>query len=751
MTYSHPRQHRHAAAAGAFPSSRGETLTVWKAIAGFAIWLFAAELSRHFRFGGLEMSLVWPPDGIALGLVLAYGVRMVPPLALAVVCFNLQLGSGWLTTLIGTGALSAALVLGCMMGKVFNGVAHRLKPVPREVAFASTVLLPFATTLAMLGSWQFTLLPATNGPPDAVNILLVMFLSELFGALLFTRLTIQLVELAERHTGNPGFPGAPVPWLLGWWLVYAAILLLVGLGGQPGFELLGASPRYLLLLLVAWAAYQGSALFVQTATAVCGVSLLVLAPAPVAGSDPALWVLDQALLVMCVSAVALVVSAAQAHQRQTENELLLAAHTDSLTGCLSERGLLSALADRQQPDTLLGLDIVNLNHVESLGGIEGARNAELHVANILRKAVPEAFGWARARDGWFVGMIPTGAPCSELEEALRTSLSDHHYKLEGRPLRLRTAIGWLHASSAVGLTPGEQLSLLALACQLQADNAQGAPVPNDLGGLIATRRAQITHLEALREALRYPHAGDGPGLWLAAQPIQSACGKQPDLGVEILLRWRDGPTSNRNPGEFLPLAEQHGLMPQIDRWVIRNVCQLLAQSGVQPDAVGKVSINLSGLSMSDPSLADHILEQVRASGFPPGSFCFEVTESTGFAERTAAIDTLQRLRQAGIHTALDDFGTGLATFDYLKSLPLDVVKIDGSFIRHIATSRADQRIVEAVCMVASTLGLRTVAEFVETPDQRALLAAYGVDQVQGYGIARPVPFVGYLAGLRSGD
>jgi EAL domain-containing protein (putative c-di-GMP-specific phosphodiesterase class I) len=128
-----------------------------------------------------------------------------------------------------------------------------------------------------------------------------------------------------------------------------------------------------------------------------------------------------------------------------------------------------------------------------------------------------------------------------------------------------------------------------------------------------------------------------------------------------------------------------------------------------------------------------------------------VTESTGFAERTAAIDTLQRLRQAGIHTALDDFGTGLATFDYLKSLPLDVVKIDGSFIRHIATSRADQRIVEAVCMVASTLGLRTVAEFVETPDQRALLAAYGVDQVQGYGIARPVPFVGYLAGLRSGD
>ena len=725
-------------------------MTVWKGLAAFVIWWLAAELSRHFRFGGLEMSLVWPPDGIALGLVLVYGMRMVPPVALAVVCFHLHLGSDWLATLVGTCALAASLALGYTTGKVFSGVAHRLKPVPREAAFATTTILPFAAALTLLGGWQFMLMPAKPGQPEALDILLVMFLSELFGALLFTKLTILIANMTERTSvSGTSLPAMP-SWTMRWWTVYATTLILVQIGGQTGFELLGTSPRYMLLLLVAWAAYQGNALFVQAATALCGLSLLLLAPAPVAGSNPSLWVLDQALLVICVSSVALVVSAAQSHQRQIENELLRAAHTDALTGFLSERGLLSALAASPQRMSLVGVDIVNLNHVESLGGIEGARQAELHVANILRKAAPEAHGWTRARDGWFVGLIPDGRPTAEIDSALRSGLNDHRYKLEGRTLRLRTAIGWLSADSAYSLAPGEQLSMLAMACQLQADNPSGLALPSDLGSLVATRRAQITHLEALREALQGKHASEGLGLWLAAQGIQSANGRQPNLGLEILLRWRDTSGNNRNPGEFLPLAEQHGLMPQIDRWVIHNVCRLLAQSGIQPATLGKVSINLSGLSMSDPSLSEYILAEVHASGFPPGAFCFEVTESTGFAERTAAIDTLQRLRQAGICTALDDFGTGLATFDYLKTLPLDFVKIDGSFVRHIATNRTDQRIVEAVCMVASTLGLRTVAEFVETPEQRALLCAYGVDQVQGYSIARPVPFEAYLAALGSG-
>lgn len=705
------------------------------------VWLLTAELSRHFKFGGLEMSLVWPPDGIALGLVLAYGLRIVLPLALAVVCWHVLLGTEWLTALIGVGAFVAALSVASFLGQVFARIAPGLKPVPQVVAFQAMTTLPAATLLAVLGGWQFVLAASGQSDAQSADILLVMFLSELFGALLFARLTMLVADALESTT--PTDAAGTERWQLAWWASVGAVTVLTLLGRQAEFELLGSSPRYLLLVLVAWAAYQGRPLFVHGVTALCGMALLMLAPAPLEGMGLSKWILDQALLVVCVSVVAYVVSAAQSHQHHIEESLRQAANRDDLTGMLSERGLLAELGNKTEHTVLLGIDILNLDYFESLGGIEGARDVEANVAKVLANAVPDVSCWARERDGWFVGLTSTRANQQNIEQALRQALDGRRFKLEGRTVRLRVAIGWLQPD-APNLEPSEQLSLLALACQIQADRTHNAPMPGDLSGLIQARRLQLTRVEALRDALQDNHATRGPGLWLAMQAIKAAKLDQQDLGFEVLLRWRGADGIESSPGEFLPLAERYGLMPQVDRWVISNVCQLLAMSCADPVALGKVSINLSGMSMSDPGLADYILDSIQSSGLPATSFCFEVTESSGIAERSAAIDMLNRLRSVGAKTALDDFGTGLATFDYLKSLPLDYVKIDGSFVRNLHTNRTDQRIVESVCMVARTLGLHTVAEFVETPQQRSLLAAYGVDQVQGYGIAKPIPLAYFL-------
>lgn len=717
-------------------------MTWWKGLLALFTWLLTAELSRHFRFGGLEMSLVWPPDGIAAGLMLVYGLPMLLPLVLAVLCWHVHLGSEWQTLAIGVGAFAAAMLAAHFFGRWFLRIAKKLKPVSQVVAFQAMTTVPVASILALLGGWQFVLTDAAQDGAQSANILLVMFLSELFGALLFARLTMLAVDGLE-DTNITSHANSEL-WQVFWWASVGGVILLTLLGRHADFGMMGSSPRYLLLLLVAWAAYQGRPLFVHCVTALCGMALLMLAPAPLAGEDLSRWILDQALLVICVSAVAYVVSAAQSHQNQIEANLRLAANRDALTGLLSERGLLAELAGRSEQTILLGLDILNLDDFESLGGIENARDIEANVAKLLSDAVAAPALWSRARDGWFVGLMSPGFDQGDTERQIRLLLDGRRFKLEERTVRLRVAIGWLQPVDAQ-LKPNEQLSMLALACQIRGDCSQDALLPTDLPGLVRARRSQLTHVESLRDALREGHAQDGAGLWLAMQAIRSARDGQPDLGFEVLLRWRDQDGCEKSPGEFLPLAERHGLMPQVDRWVISNVCQLLASANAKPAVLGKISINLSGMSMSDPSLADYIFNAVEISGFPTSSFCFEVTESSGIVQRAAAIDMLRRLRGAGVKTALDDFGTGLATFDYLKSLPLDYVKIDGAFVRNLQTSRTDQCIVESVCIVARTLGLHTVAEFVETNEQRTLLAAYGVDQVQGYGIAKPIPLAKFLS------
>jgi EAL domain-containing protein (putative c-di-GMP-specific phosphodiesterase class I) len=195
-----------------------------------------------------------------------------------------------------------------------------------------------------------------------------------------------------------------------------------------------------------------------------------------------------------------------------------------------------------------------------------------------------------------------------------------------------------------------------------------------------------------------------------------------------------------SPALFIPLAEQQGLMGLIDRRVIRSVLQLLAQSPQQLQLLDKIAINLSGPSLSDPDLLPYIQQQLGLYRVPAGKICFEITETAAITNMAAARRFIDSLRQIGCKFALDDFGVGMSSFAYLKHLPVDYLKIDGSFVKAMTQNATDAVMVRAMADIARSLQIQTIAEFVPDEATCVLLRSIGVHYGQGYGLGHPAPW-----------
>jgi EAL domain-containing protein (putative c-di-GMP-specific phosphodiesterase class I) len=190
------------------------------------------------------------------------------------------------------------------------------------------------------------------------------------------------------------------------------------------------------------------------------------------------------------------------------------------------------------------------------------------------------------------------------------------------------------------------------------------------------------------------------------------------------------------PGGFLAAAERFGLAVELDRWMIAHAIEALAMQRRDNPGV-RYSINLSGQSFSDLTLCDLIQTQLEQAGIPPSALTFEVTETAAISDMALAEAFLNRLHSIGCRTALDDFGSGMSSFAYLRDLPVDIVKIDGRFVKSLASNPVDQAMVKAMRDIAHALGKKTVAEFVEDEESFRLLSQFGVDYAQGYHLGRP--------------
>jgi len=210
-------------------------------------------------------------------------------------------------------------------------------------------------------------------------------------------------------------------------------------------------------------------------------------------------------------------------------------------------------------------------------------------------------------------------------------------------------------------------------------------------------------------------------------------------GMEVLLRWRRPGGGLVSPGEFIPIAEDSGLITPIGARILEQAarqCREWLDAGFDPV---RVSVNVSGRQFADQDVAELVLDALRTHGLPAGCLGIEIVESTLVEQPDAVEDTLHLLKQAGVHVSLDDFGTGFSSFSYLSRFPLDVLKIDASFVARIGQSYKDNRIIVSMIELARTLNMRVVAEGVETERQVNFLLAHGCDSIQGYVYARPMP------------
>jgi EAL domain-containing protein (putative c-di-GMP-specific phosphodiesterase class I) len=251
--------------------------------------------------------------------------------------------------------------------------------------------------------------------------------------------------------------------------------------------------------------------------------------------------------------------------------------------------------------------------------------------------------------------------------------------------------------------------------------------------VVARSRGEIQWLQRLQAALR-----DG-FFELYVQPIEPARpGATNGPALEVFVRLHDEGQAVA-PAEFFPAAERYRLMSMIDRWVLGSALAALAAGAIRLPPGRSLSINISGQTLADPSFLEFVVEELDRTGAQPAQICFEVAETSVIGNMDQARRFIDVLHGMGCRFALDDFGTDLGGFANLKTLPMDYLKIDGSFMRDLGRDTVNQAMVSAVVNMARTLNFRLVAEQIEDVASLEAARAMGIDFVQGHAIGRPRP------------
>ena len=211
------------------------------------------------------------------------------------------------------------------------------------------------------------------------------------------------------------------------------------------------------------------------------------------------------------------------------------------------------------------------------------------------------------------------------------------------------------------------------------------------------------------------------------------------MGAEALLRWKHPELGLVSPSHFLPIAEESGLIVPIGDWILRHACHQNAAWNRGGHRGLRVSVNVSSQQFLEAGFADAVRSALDDSGLPPVSLELEITEGSLLRDVEVTVNTLRSLKDLGVRLAIDDFGTGYSAMAYLKRLPIDVLKIDQSFVRTLTTDPADATITETIVQLAGGLNLTTIAEGVETLEQLLLLGSYGCNRMQGFLFGKPVP------------
>ena len=313
---------------------------------------------------------------------------------------------------------------------------------------------------------------------------------------------------------------------------------------------------------------------------------------------------------------------------------------------------------------------------------------------------------------------------------MRQSLHEYRFVWGTSTLTVGASVGVVEIKSDTEKV-ASVMSAADIACYAAKEGGRNRIHVYEAGGI--SHRHREMHWVA-----RVTRAAEENRLELFFQPIVAIGSEAAPSFHELTVRLRGDDGELVPPSEFIPAAERYNVMSVIDRWVVLQAVQLLRERQRRGVPLPTLAVNLSGTSLNEQSFLDFALQNVGDAQIA-AALCFEITETAAVTNLTDAIHFMRALQARGCRFALDDFGSGISSFLYLKTLPVDFLKIDGQFIRQIAEDRVDRSMVEAICKVGKALGIATVAESVETAAVLAELERLGVDFVQGYYLARPRP------------
>ncbi|MGD8956500.1 MAG: ammonium transporter [Chromatiaceae bacterium] len=434
--------------------------------------------------------------------------------------------------------------------------------------------------------------------------------------------------------------------------------------------------------------------------------------------------------------------------RAMERKLSYQAKHDGLTGLINRTEfearlgeLIDSLGPGPAQHLLCYIDLDQFKLVNDVCGHAAGDALLRQVAGLLKRGLRSADTLARLGGDEF-GVILANSPIErgvEIAEAMRERVRDFRFPWGGKQFAIGASVGLVPLSQSLGNLQ-DALSRADAACYAAKDSGRNRVHVYDPDDRELTlRKGQMKWISRIQRAL------DTDGFRLYFQTIAPVDRVGEDAGYfEVLLRMIDDDGTDIPPGAFIPAAERYGLMPEIDEWVVRNTLRWLSayeQSG--GDDIYRCSINLSGATLGNDKHTARIRDYLQEFAIAPGRICFEITETAAMSNFEQAGQFIHELKQTGCRFALDDFGSGLSSFGYLKNLAVDFVKIDGSFIRDIDRRAVDREIVEAITSIARVMGLKSIAEFVETAAALDLLREIGVDYAQGFHVARPMPLDDY--------
>lgn len=427
--------------------------------------------------------------------------------------------------------------------------------------------------------------------------------------------------------------------------------------------------------------------------------------------------------------------------RRMAQRITWASTHDSLTGLVNRRefetrveaALLSA-RNSETHHVLCYLDLDQFKVVNDTCGHAAGDAMLKQLGGVLQTRLRESDTLARLGGDEF-GVLLEGCALDRAQliaADLLAAVRDHRFQWEDKPFNVGVSIG-LVAINAVTGSRAEVFSAADTACYTAKEQGRNRVCVFQSSDADMTRRRTD-----MGWAARLTQALEEERLVLYYQPYLSL-GQNSAEGqhIEILLRLIDEDGKVVPPGSFLPAAERYNIMPAIDRWVVKTVFaryrDLLAQMG----APLTCAINLSGTTLNSEGILEFIREKAGQYKLPQGAICFEITETAAINNLRHATQFMRELKALGFCFALDDFGIGTSSLAYLKTLPVDYLKIDGSFVRNIVNDPIDRAMADTINRVGHIMGLQTVGEYAESAEVISVLRTLGVDFAQGYGVQRP--------------